>query len=102
MVQSGTFAEPFGGPKAIFGGSLGSLGAPGWPKTGPKRARDAPREGQGRPKSVSRGLFEASLGVPAPSKNQAGAPKFHFLYFGPFLGHFWVIFGTIFEVSVAK
>ena len=51
MVQSGTFAEPFGGPKAIFGGSLESLGAPGWPKTGPKRAGDAPRPPQDGPKT---------------------------------------------------
>ena len=51
VVLSGTFAEPFGGPKAIFGGSLGSLGAPGWPKTGPKTTGDAPRPPQDGPKT---------------------------------------------------
>ena len=56
VVLSGTFAEPFGGPKAIFGGSLGSLGAPGWPKTGPKRAGDAPRPPQDGSKVVQDGF----------------------------------------------
>ena len=55
IVQSGSFGEPFAGPKAIFGGSLGFLGAPGWPKTGPKRARDAPRPLQDGSKVVQDG-----------------------------------------------
>ena len=62
FVQSGSFGEPFGGPGAIFGGSLGFLGAPGWPETGPKRARDAPRPPQDA-------LVRPVWGAPAFSKN---------------------------------
>ena len=65
-------------------------------------ARDGSQEGQGRPKTAPRRSCEAGLGGLAFCKNRIGAPRLHFLCFGPFWDHFWVLFGTIFDVFVQK
>ena len=77
VVLSGTFAEPFGGPKAIFGGSLGSLGAPGWPKTGPKEPgtpQDRPKTAPRRPKTAPRRPQDGPLGGPPPHPSHQTSP----------------------------
>ena len=64
----GVLGRAFWGPKAIFGGSLGSLGAPPWPKVGPMRVGDAPKPPQDGPKTPQ------DCPKTAPRRTRRGTP----------------------------